>query len=505
MAASEAVPWSKTGGLADVATSLAKALASFGHDVTLVIPYHRGTSYASANADAVHNAGVELSVPVGDRTAAAQVCWADVPGSTLRVLLIDQPDFFDRPGLYHDSSGDYDDNLDRFTFFSRAVLEVASKLVLRPNIVHANDWQTGLIPALLEIERHGTPGFERTKSVFTVHNLAFQGWFPSRGMEVANLGWEYFNWRQMECHDQLNLLKTGLAFADQLTTVSPTYAEEIQTPEFGCGLHDLLTARQADLVGVLNGIDSQEWSPSCDPLIPCRYGVDDYRSGKSKCKANLQETMGLPTRPDTPLFGMVTRLTDQKGLDLVTELASRLMREDIQIAFLGSGDERYEWMLSELASRFPEKVVAKIGFDERLAHQIEAAADFYLMPSRFEPCGLNQIYSLAYGTIPLVRKVGGLADSVVDVTSATLEEGTATGIVFEAYNSDALVHAFYRCLELFRNPQLLDQVIKTAMKQDFSWCRSAKVYESVYQKSLTEAFESPTSPGRTGSPHHSRA
>ena len=494
LTASEAVPWSKTGGLADVSTALGKALASAGHDVTLIVPYHRGTPFAQENALSVHQTGTTVTVPLGAHKVSGSVCWAETPNSQLRLLLIDQPDYFDRPSLYHDKHGDYHDNLERFVFFSRAVLEVAHKLVLRPDVIHVNDWQTGLIPALLEIERRGTPGFEQTKSVLTIHNLAFQGWFPSSGMVTTNVSWEYFNWQQMECHDQLNLLKTGIAFSDQLTTVSPSYAKEIQTVEFGCGLHELLASRQHDLVGILNGIDPDEWSPQHDKFISPNFNIEDYASQKPKCKAHLQQRMGLPPRTDVPLFGMVSRMTDQKGLDLITEVAEPLLSEDVQIAFLGSGDERYEAMIGEMASRQSSKVAAKIGFDEALAHEIEAAADFYLMPSRFEPCGLNQMYSLAYGTIPLVRAVGGLADSVVDVTDKTLADGTATGIAFHEYTSLEFLKAFHRCLQLYRKPELLHQVVRSGMQCDFSWDRSAEKYVSVYHKVLATAENHPSNP-----------
>lgn len=488
--ASEAVPWSKTGGLADVSTALGKSLSSMGHEVTLIVPYHRGTIFAKQNADAIIDSGVDITVPVGPTLVDGRVYWSKLPDSGLRVLLIDQPGYFDRAGLYQEASGDYHDNLERFVFFSRAILEVCSKLVLRPEIIHANDWQTGLVPVLLDIERKSTPGFEICRSVFTIHNLAFQGWFPASAMEVANLDWKYFNWQQMEFYDQLNLLKSGLAFANQITTVSPTYANEIQTEHYGCGLHELLESRCDDLVGILNGIDIGEWNPEVDSFIPYRYGIDSVAEVKPKCKLHLQQLLRLPERSDVPLFGMVSRLTDQKGLDLLSEVAHELLAEDVQFAFLGSGDERYESMIRELEARFPNKVSVTVGFDEGLAHQIEAGSDFYLMPSWFEPCGLNQMYSLAYGTVPLVRRVGGLADSVADTTEGTLADNTATGIVFDEYTGRAFLHAFQRCIELYRDKNSLSKVISAAMARDSSWSQSANRYLSVYENALNSHIAS---------------
>ncbi|MCA9214492.1 MAG: glycogen synthase GlgA [Planctomycetales bacterium] len=484
LASSEAVPWSKTGGLADVSTALAKSLAAVGHDVTLVVPYHRQTEFVRDHKEEIHNSGVQLRIPVGTKTVLGTVFWTHVPSSNLRVLLIDQPEYFDRAGLYQSPSGDYSDNCERFVFFSRAVVSTIEHLVLRPHIVHANDWQTGLAPALIELEKRGAPGFEDTRSIFTIHNLAFQGWFPADAMKLTGLDWKHFNWQQMECHNQLNLLKTGIAFADFLTTVSPTYAKEIQTPEFGCGLHELLEHRRDDLVGILNGVDTDTWCPESDPFLPSNFNADNFAANKPICKSHLQDRLGLPDRPDAPLFGMVSRMTDQKGLDLITEVAQKLVEQNLQIAFLGTGNERYEWMLRELARKHPDKVSTTIGFDERLAHQIEAGSDFYLMPSRYEPCGLNQMYSLAYGTVPLVRAVGGLADSVVDTNVDSIANGTATGIVFRKYDGGTFFDAVSRCLKLYQDPTNHHKVIRAGMRYDSTWSRSANEYLATYENTL---------------------
>lgn len=491
IAASEAVPWSKTGGLADVSTALAKSLAHVGHEVTLIVPYHRQTPFVIENGDAIYDTGVAISVPIGSKEVVGTVFWTSLPNSGVRVLLIDQPEYFDRASLYQDAAGDYADNCERFVFFSRAVLETARSLVLRPQVIHANDWQTGLIPALLEVEKRDTPGFESTRCVFTIHNLAYQGWFWHLDMPLTGLDWKYFHWELMECHEQLNLLKTGIAFADQITTVSPTYANEIQTPEFGCGLHEFLRRRADDLTGILNGIDTETWSPQTDPNMACNYNTETVTTNKPACKAQLQQRLGLAVRQDVPLFGMISRITDQKGLDLIMQTASLLLAEELQVAVLGSGDARYESMLSELAAKYPERFSTTIGFDEELAHQIEAGADFYLMPSRFEPCGLNQMYSLAYGTVPLVRAVGGLADSVVDTTTQSLADHTATGIVFHNYDAASFFAAVKRCLELYRDTNSYQQVVQAGMRRDSTWQRSADEYISVYGKAIRSSRSMP--------------
>lgn len=490
IAASEAVPWSKTGGLADVSTALTKAISHAGHEVSLFIPFHRQTKFAQSHAEQLQETGIVLNIPIGSKVIEGKVFCTTLPGSNARVVLIDQPDYFDRSGLYR-GDDDYQDNCERFVFFSRAVLEATRRLDLRPDVIHANDWQSGLIPALLATEQRTVPGFETTGSVFTIHNMAFQGSFWHLDMPLTGLDWKYFNWRQMECHGQLNLLKTGIVFADQITTVSPTYASEIQTEEFGCGLHDLLQYRNDNLTGILNGIDTEMWNPQTDSHLVANYGPDCFETNKAECKTFLQQRLGLPKRHDIPLFGMISRMTDQKGFDLIAETAESILDHDVQVAFLGSGDSRYESMLQELSVRRPDKVATSIGFDEPLAHQIEAGADLYLMPSRFEPCGLNQMYSLAYGTMPLVRAVGGLADSVVDSNPQTIADQSATGVVFRDYKGPSFVNAVKRCVELYHAPGSRRQVVRSGMRCDSSWQRSAEKYVSVYRKAIAGHTASP--------------
>ena len=324
--------------------------------------------------------------------------------------------------------------------------------------------------------------FSRTASIITVHNLAFQGRFPGWCMKWTGMDWKYFNWLQMEFWGDLNLLKTGIVFAQMVTTVSPTYAREICQPEFGCGLDTVLAARADDLVGILNGVDTNEWNPSRDRHIPQQYSAGSWKSGKAACKRELQRESGLPDRPHVPLFGMISRLTDQKGLDLIEHVADDFLRNDVQIAFLGTGEAHCEHFVRSLATRAPDKVAAFIGFDERLAHRIEAGADIYLMPSRFEPCGLNQQYSMAYGTIPIVHAVGGLADSVVDASGPNLQDGRATGFVFRDYAAGPSAGKIRESLRLYDARPTRQAVVETGMKRDCSWERSAAAYLDVYKR-----------------------
>ena len=487
LTSSEAVPFSKTGGLADVATALADALAGLGHSVWLFTPYYPQihARNGSSNGIAVEPTGIQFEVPIGARHVAGGVRRARVPGSAVTAFLIDQPGYYDRPGLYQSNGSDFRDNCERFVFFSRGVLSVSRQLRLSPDVVHANDWQTGLIPALLAIEGRQPDTFEATASIFTIHNMAFQGMFWHWDMLLTALDWKYFNWKQMEFYNQLNLLKTGIVFADVVTTVSPTYAREIQTPEFAYGLDGVLRSRRDDLVGILNGVDTKIWNPQTDPALPANYSIVDVEEGKRACKRKLQEEFGLPVRGDVPLFAMISRLTDQKGLDLIAQGADMLLAGDLQLCVLGNGEAKYQDLLVELSKRSPEKVTVRIGFDEALAHRIEAGADLFLMPSRFEPCGLNQMYSLIYGTVPVVRAVGGLADSVVDASPDNLAHGTATGFSFSEYSADALVKTIDRALALYGNKPEWLRLVRSGMNQDWSWRRSALQYVRVYEKALT--------------------
>ena len=485
LAASEAVPFSKTGGLADVSMALAKSLDGLGHSVTVIVPDYRQLRLAKREQlPAVTDSGLRFSISMHGRYVPGGVNWTMLPDSGVKVLLVSQSDYFDRPQLYMEDGQGYQDNCARFCFFSRAVMDVCQQMVLRPDIIHCNDWQTGLIPALLHSQFAGRPGFENAASVMTLHNMAFQGRFWSPDMPLTGMDGRYFNMHHMESWGDLNLLKTGISFADQITTVSPTYAQEVCTADGGEGLDSLLSYRSDDLAGILNGIDTSIWDPESDPHLPASYSAHNIDLGKGICKSGLQKRMGLPQRDRVPLFGMVSRMSDQKGFDLIEECASRLLFDDIQIVFLGTGDPRYEDYLQHLAHEHPSKVAVYIGFDEGLAHQIEAGADGFLMPSRFEPCGLNQMYSLRYGTLPIVRRIGGLADSVVNVEPETLRAGVATGFVFDDYTSPQLVETIERAVELYRQPHVWQQVMKTGMSTDWSWKNSARYYVETYRRAL---------------------
>ncbi len=484
IAASEAVPFSKTGGLADVAGALAKSLDQLGHDVTLFLPDYFLLRQSNSSLPPIVDAGLRFSILMNGRVIAGAVNWTTLPDSGVRVLLVRQPEYFDRRQLYQEHGHAYVDNCERFSFFSRAVLEICRQMILRPDVIHCNDWQTGIINGLLQTQYNGRPGFERTASVITLHNMAYQGRFWHFDMPLTGMDWKHFNHNQMEAWGDLNLLKTGIAFADQITTVSPTYATEICTPEGGYGLEGLLTHRRDDLVGILNGIDDDVWNPETDQHLSARYSIDTVADGKRQCKAHLQRRMHLDQRADVPILGMVSRMADQKGFDLIMGASERILSQDLQMVFLGTGDPHYETQMRDLAGRYPGKVAVEIGFDESLAHQIEAGADIFLMPSRFEPCGLNQMYSLRYGTVPIVRKVGGLADSVENFESESESIQTATGFVFVAYSKDLLAETIEKAVGLYRQPNVWEHIVRNGMSRDWSWTRSAQEYVAVYRKAL---------------------
>jgi starch synthase len=466
---SEVAPWSKTGGLGDVAGALPRALAARGHEVTVVTPRHRAIDPARHGLERLHR-----TLRVRDDEAGLWV----KPGGRARTYFLEHERFFGfRSGLYGDASGDYADNAERFAFLCRAALALPGALGLRPEIVHVNDWQSGLVPFLLRQEHGHDPALARARTVFTIHNLAYQGVFSKHVVPALGLPWDVFRYEAMEFHDQLSFLKAGLVFADALTTVSPTYAREIVGHEAGNGLDPLLRHRASDLTGILNGIDTQEWNPAADPHLPAHFSAGDL-SGKAACKAALQRELGLPVRADVPLVAMVGRLAEQKGLDLVVDALGELLARDLQLALLGSGRADWEETLRAAAGARPDRMAARIGFDEGLAHRIEAGADLFLMPSRFEPCGLNQMYSLRYGTVPVVRAVGGLEDTVEDFDGWS----RGTGFKFREYTPQAMLLALRRALEAFRDRKAWRGIVARGMAQDFSWERSAASYEALYRR-----------------------
>ena len=479
LVASEAVPFAKTGGLADVAGALPLALARAGVEASLLLPCYRQARDAGI---ALEDAGIALSIPIGAKTIEGRVQVGRLPGTDVAAYLIDAPGYFDRPSLYQRDGADYADNCERFIFFQRAALETVRLLGLRPDVIHCNDWQTGLIPVYLDEFYRAYPELARVGSLFTIHNMAYQGSFWHWDMPLTGLDWRLFNWRQLESHNRINFLKAGLVFADVLNTVSPTYAREIQTPEYGSGFDGLLRARRHDLHGIVNGIDPAVWSPTVDPMIASKYDVATSDRGKAECKAQLQRRASLPVRPEVPLFAQIGRLDPQKGWDLLLGVADDLLREDVQLVVLGEGLPRYHSMLDALAARYPGKLRVFLEFSNVLSHQIEAGADLFLMPSLYEPCGLNQLYSLAYGTIPIVRATGGLADTVVDATPVALADGKANGFVFSEPTPTALAAAIRRALDAWPDRAAWSSMVRAAMEADWTWDRVALAYRRLYEE-----------------------
>ncbi len=481
---SEAQPFAKTGGLADVLGALPPALARLGWDATVALPRYRGVT-AGALVDT-------FPVTVGGYTRDAGFFEAPLAGGA-RALLIDCPELYDREMLYGVDNTGYPDNPRRYAFLARAALELTARRGTAPSIVHAHDWQAGLAPVYLRTLYAAHPTLGGIPSVLTIHNLAYQGVFAADWLPVLDLGRELFTIDRLEYWSRISFLKGGIVDADLITTVSPRYAEEIQTPEFGFGFDGILRARRADLVGILNGIDTREWNPAHDPFLPKPFDADDL-SGKRDAKIALLQRYGLPAddRASTrPLVGMVSRMVDQKGFDLIAALADDLPRLDASFVVLGAGEARYQDLWKALAARHPDLIGALIGFDESLAHLIEAGADIFLMPSRFEPCGLNQMYSMRYGTVPVVHAVGGLADTVRDYAPAapTPNDGgpgrsTATGFVFHEYSPAALLDALTRALTLFADGRRWHALQVAGMQQDFSWDRSAQEYVKIYERAI---------------------
>ncbi|HHM04654.1 MAG TPA: glycogen synthase GlgA [Gammaproteobacteria bacterium] len=472
--ASEAHPLMKTGGLGDVAGALPAALQALHQDVRLVMPAYRAAMRRAGNIRIASLALEEDPHPV-------RILETTLPGSEVTVWLVDSAPHFDRNGNpYTGPDGhDWPDNPERFSVFARAVTALAldqAGLAWRPDVVHCNDWQSGLVPALL----HGLPG--RPATVFTIHNLAYQGIFAAEHFWRQKLPGHLWSPEGVEFYGNLSFIKGGLVYADRLNTVSPTYAREITTPEFGCNLDGLLRARADRLCGILNGADYSVWDPVHDPYLSHHYSAGNL-DGKAANKAALQRETGLPVSAETPVIGLVGRLAAQKGVDLVLSALPALLSRPVQTVLLGSGDAQLEQTLKTLAEQYPDRLHVTIGFSEEFAHRIEAGADLFLMPSRYEPCGLNQIYSLRYGTLPVVRRTGGLADTVVDASDGPRR---ATGFVFSDPSPEALLEALSRALALYRRPRAWRRLQRNAMAQDFSWANSARNYLKLYERSLSQ-------------------
>ncbi len=472
---SEAVPFAKTGGLADVLGALPPALARLGWDVTLALPRYRGVT-AGSLVDG-------FPVSVGGYTREVGFFEAPLPDGA-RAVLVDCPDLYDRDQLYAPAgSADYPDNARRFAVLVRAALEFAARRERPPAVVHAHDWQAGLAPVYLRTFYASHPILGGTPSVFTIHNLAYQGLFEPDWLPRLDLGWQELGVDRLEFWGRLSFLKGGITDSAVVTTVSRTYAEEIQTPEFGCGFDGILRRRRHDLVGIPNGIDTGEWDPRRDRYLPAPYDAETLER-KAEAKRAALQRYRLPDDETTmarPLIGMISRMVDQKGLDLIEEVAADLARLDATFAVLGTGDPHYQDMWTNLAAKHPRRIGVHVGFDEGLAHLIEGGADMFLMPSRFEPCGLNQMYSLRYGTLPVVRAVGGLADTVRDFS---LGDTDSTGFVFRDYTGKALLEALQRALAVYRQPARWRAVQLTAMRQDNSWDRSAQEYVRIYERAI---------------------
>jgi starch synthase len=475
--ASEVIPYSKTGGLADVTGALPRALANLGAQVTVVTPRYESidpTRFSLARRLRT------LPVPVGSDTVEVGLFEGNLPGSRARVYLLDHPPSFGRPHIYGEPSQDYPDNARRFALLARGALEVMRDMGGWPDIVHAHDWQAAL--ALLMVKRGWFPGTPPTGCVLTIHNLAFQGLFPATVVEELGLGADLFTPDGIEFYGNLSFLKAGILFADRVTTVSPKHAREIQTAEFGCGLDGLLRSKGSKLRGILNGADYDIWDPRRDPHLPKTFGPDDL-TGKATSKEALQRAFGLPVRPGVPLIGAISRLTEQKGFDLVAEIAEDLARLDVQLAILGTGAKDLETRLTDVARRFPNKLAVRIAFDDRLAHLVEAGSDMFLLPSRFEPCGLNQMYSLRYGTIPIVRAVGGLDDTIVDYDPRSR---TGNGFKFEDYSGQALLGTIRRALNAFNSVESWRETMLRGMRLEYSWETSGRRYLETYEEILKE-------------------
>ena len=476
LASSEVHPYSKTGGLADMVGALARSLARAGHQVGVVTPLYLGIRDRFPDLKPLD---LPLELPLGAQRIQGRV-WTLEPRAGLTIYFVDQPQFFERQGLYQERGVDYPDNAERFIFFSKAVAHLAMRLPWQPEIMHLQDWQTGLVPLLIAHQQGSLVQRQLPLTCMTIHNLAYQGLFPAQQFPLTNLPWDYFTLNGVEFYGQVSCLKAGIAFANLITTVSPRYAREIATAEFGCGLDGLLRQRQDSLVGILNGVDYEEWTTINNPYLKHAYSASEM-AGKTANKLALQQAFGLPVNAAIPLFGNIGRMVEQKGIEILLASLEEILEHNLQFVALGTGTPAFEKAYEELARRFPSKAAVRIGFDEALSHQIEAGCDFFFMPSRFEPCGLNQMYSLRYGTIPIVRTTGGLDDTIVDIRE-NFEK--ADGIKFGDYSSSALIKAFRKSFALYEEPELFQHFRVNAMAADFSWDRTAAQYAALFERAV---------------------
>jgi len=472
-AASEIVPFASTGGLAEVGAALPRALSDRGIEFIRVMPLYRQVAEGGFE---LKDTGMRLDIPVGFRRHKAEIWLTREPGPL--TYFIRKDEFFDRSQLYSLPERDYDDNLERFVFFQKAVVALIDALELKPDIVHCSDWQTGLIPLFLKHGIHGMGRTQTEKTVFTIHNLAYQGIFPGSQYSVTNLPFFCFTVDVLEFYGNINCMKAGITTSNIITTVSKTYAQEIRTEEFGCGLQGVLASVGDRLVGIINGADYSSWDPSKDPFLARPYRVDDL-AGKKECKKDLIRIMDLDITEQTPVIGMVSRLVNQKGLDILAEAMPTLMSMGMAMVVLGVGQEQFHALCREWVSRWPGQFAVSLDYNIGLAHKIDAGSDICLVPSRFEPCGLNQLYGLRYGAVPVVHATGGLEDTILDLND---DGSQGTGIKFKTYTSDALVAAVRRALDLYRQDSVWTAIVKRSMQQDFSWERSADDYLTFYHR-----------------------
>lgn len=474
IAASEVAPFAKTGGLADVTGALPQVLTRLGVECAVILPRYRCVSVDKFHLKTQVRG---MQIPMGMGEVDASLLCGSMPDGKTPVWFVQNDRYFDREGLYGTPEGDYPDNAERFAFFSRAVLESLRALSWYPDVLHLNDWQTGLVGAYLRTRYASEEPFARVRTLFTIHNLAYHGSFPKYVLPMTGLGWEEFHHEKLEFYDQVNYLKAGLAYSDALSTVSPSYAREIQTEEYGHGLHGVLQHRARDLHGIVNGVDYGEWNPATDRDLPAQYTPKNPEK-KAESKRLLASEIGLPHRKDAPLLGMVTRLTDQKGLDLLAGCLDDVLAGDVQIAVLGTGEARYHRLLEDMRAKYPDKLGVALRFDHRLAKLVYAGSDIFLMPSRFEPCGLGQLIALKYGTVPVVRRTGGLADTIENFSP---DGRRGTGFSFEGYHSEDFLRAVRRALEAFHQPKLWRALMTRGMQADFSWEASAQRYRELYE------------------------
>ena len=471
-AASEGLPFSKTGGLADVVGALPRALAAQGHQISVYLPRYRQTKLV--NPQPVLRS---ITIPFDDEYRFCSLVTAGNQDG-IRYYFVDYPPYFDREALYGTAVGDYPDNAERFALLSRAVIE-ASKIVGAPDVFHCHDWQSALVPVILRTFYSHDPAFENVATVFTIHNMGYQGLFPAEILPLLMLPWDLFTISKMEFFGQVNFLKGALVFSDYVTTVSRKYSQEIQTTEYGFGLEGVLRNRAATVTGILNGVDYDVWNPANDQFIAAKYSPLDL-SEKVKDKADLLATFGIKNADtNLPVIGIVSRFAAQKGFDLIAQIMDRLAREDMILTVLGTGDKDYEEMFLRLQKQFPQKIAVKVAYDNVIAHKIEAGADMFLMPSRYEPCGLNQIYSLKYGTVPIVRATGGLDDTIEPWDART---GKGTGFKFYEYSGESLLLTIRAALQAFRDEASWHVLMRNGMSRDFSWAASAKEYVKVYER-----------------------